>query len=607
MYRVQMFQAVSRIITKRRAFARLLRASVRRRLRHSSAGDWTARASVLSLVVAVMWWSGLQVVGGQEVGEQEASVQVASGQVAGGQAAGGQVAGRRAIDVPLAAQISATSALTATVGSTVTAGPPATATTAPATSAILAAPTPTPTGNLSQTATLTTSAALTGDLAFTDAPGDVILAAPIALEDEAIEGSVSTTDVVSSGEAATGDSTDGDSTDGDSTDGDNTDGDSTDGDSTDGDNVVDAVNNVEQTRRAPAGGEGVIAGSELVGDVVGNLDALFGDAVTDSADAEATPLPTGLPRVRIVPGTTGRIPRFPTVTPTVGPPPPTATPTQEPLPVVKGRLWSNFEPLPPSEADHFWIGRAFPAGTQTQLASPNYQFGSTAGGRYRAHHGVDIGNPQGTPVFAATEGTVVHAGPDADVLLGPYNNFYGNTVVIRLERQLPVAGGALDVFLLYGHLSGVTVEVGQTVTRDEVVGAVGMTGIAIGPHLHVEVRVGANTYEHNVNPYLWMEPLPGTGAVAVRVLSADGRTWPGAVVGLAQYRADGSASWGRQIITYQDIENIGPDPAWGENGAMDGVPPGNYRVATVINGERIAADIVVNAGETTFVEMRTQQ
>ena len=51
----------------------------------------------------------------------------------------------------------------------------------------------------------------------------------------------------------------------------------------------------------------------------------------------------------------------------------------------------------------------------------------------------------------------------------------------------------LDVYLLYGHLSQVSVATGQRVAPGDLVGAVGMTGIAIGPHLHVEMRLGANT------------------------------------------------------------------------------------------------------------------
>ncbi|MCB0185215.1 MAG: M23 family metallopeptidase, partial [Caldilineaceae bacterium] len=191
-------------------------------------------------------------------------------------------------------------------------------------------------------------------------------------------------------------------------------------------------------------------------------------------------------------------------------------------------------------------------------------------------------------------------------LLGPYNNFYGNAVVIRLNRKLAVAGGELDVFLLYGHLSQVTVQVGDQVRPEDVVGMVGMTGIAIGPHLHVEIRLGANTYFNNVNPYLWVAPLEGNGAVAVRVLTADGRTWPNARISLVRY-AGGTAAWARQIITYMDVECIGPDPAWGENGAMDGVPAGSYYVIGVVNGERLSAEITVEAGRTSFVELRTQQ
>lgn len=314
------------------------------------------------------------------------------------------------------------------------------------------------------------------------------------------------------------------------------------------------------------------------------------------------PVVNVVPQVRVLPGVELRR----SLTPEPPTPTPTPSPTPEPINLVAGRLWSTFAPKAPPDNDHYWVGRPFGDYAANQLASPSYQFGATAGNRYRIHHGVDISNPFGTPVLAATDGEVVHAGPDDTVLLGPYNNFFGNTVVIRLARQLPVASGQLDVFLLYGHLSQVNVTVGQKVRPEDVIGAVGMTGIAIGPHLHVEIRLGANTYYNNVNPYLWMAPLEGQGSVAVRVLTADGRTWPGAAISIVRF-SGGVAAWARQIITYMDSENIGPDPAWGENGAMDGVPAGSYYVVGVVNGERVSAEITVRAGETAFAELRTKQ
>lgn len=314
------------------------------------------------------------------------------------------------------------------------------------------------------------------------------------------------------------------------------------------------------------------------------------------------PSVTVVPEVRVLPGVELKRSL------TAAPPTPTPLPTPTPVPVnlVAGRLWSTFVPKTGPDNDHYWVGRPFDSYAATQLASPSYQFGSTAGDRYRIHHGVDISNPSGTPVLAAADGEVVHAGLDDTALLGPYNNFYGNAVVIRLHRQLPVASGQLDVYLLYGHLSQVNVSVGQQVRPEDVIGAVGMTGIAIGPHLHVEIRLGSNTYYNNVNPYLWVSPLEGQGSVAVRVLTADGRTWPGAAISIVRF-SGGVAAWARQIITYMDSENIGPDPAWGENGAMDGVPAGNYYVVGVVNGERVSAEITVRAGETSFVELRTKQ
>jgi murein DD-endopeptidase MepM/ murein hydrolase activator NlpD len=276
-----------------------------------------------------------------------------------------------------------------------------------------------------------------------------------------------------------------------------------------------------------------------------------------------------------------------------------------PSALVLGSAWETFTPLPAAEIDHYWLDWAFPAG-YSQFYSPNYQFGSTAGGRYRPHHGVDISNPQGSPVIAMAAGEVIHAGPDNPTLLGPYNNFYGNSVVILLDRKLATPEGEKDVYLLYGHLSEVHASRGQRINVGDAVGAVGMTGIAIGPHLHVEVRVGQNSYMTAVNPALWIRPLSGTGTVAVRLLNAEGRSWVGAKVSLLKYEGEG-ARWVRTIETYRDEERLRSNPMWGENGALSNLDAGNYYIAAEINGEKVGQNITVQAGSTTFVELRTNQ
>ncbi len=86
------------------------------------------------------------------------------------------------------------------------------------------------------------------------------------------------------------------------------------------------------------------------------------------------------------------------------------------------------------------------------------------------HNGIDIGAPEGTAVHAARDGSVAEVGTSP--VLGTY-------VVITHP------GGWQTV---YGHLSSVSVANGANVARDAVVGSVGSTGKATGPHLHFEVR-----------------------------------------------------------------------------------------------------------------------
>jgi murein DD-endopeptidase MepM/ murein hydrolase activator NlpD len=99
------------------------------------------------------------------------------------------------------------------------------------------------------------------------------------------------------------------------------------------------------------------------------------------------------------------------------------------------------------------------------------------------HNGVDLAAPVGTPVVACGSGRVVLAG---ERLLS------GKTVVLE---HLP------GVFSLYFHLSELAVVEGQEVQAGEQLGAVGMTGLATGAHLHWELRVNACP----VDPRVYLE------------------------------------------------------------------------------------------------------
>ena len=92
-------------------------------------------------------------------------------------------------------------------------------------------------------------------------------------------------------------------------------------------------------------------------------------------------------------------------------------------------------------------------------------------GYVRAHTGVDLAAPNGSPIFAADGGEVLQAS---------YSGGYGNSVLIY-------HGGGFATF--YAHMSGFAVGQGQMVKRGQVIGYVGATGLATGPHLHFEVRI----------------------------------------------------------------------------------------------------------------------
>jgi murein DD-endopeptidase MepM/ murein hydrolase activator NlpD len=99
---------------------------------------------------------------------------------------------------------------------------------------------------------------------------------------------------------------------------------------------------------------------------------------------------------------------------------------------------------------------------------------------YRPHHGLDYAAPSGTPVSVVGDGTVSFTG---------YKGQYGKLVIIRHNNGWKT---------YYGHLSriGKGIKTGENVKQGQVIGYVGATGLATGPHLHYEIRIN----NKSVNP-----------------------------------------------------------------------------------------------------------
>ena len=102
----------------------------------------------------------------------------------------------------------------------------------------------------------------------------------------------------------------------------------------------------------------------------------------------------------------------------------------------------------------------------------------------RLHAGVDLAAPDGTRIRAAGPGVVVAAGPAEG---------YGNAVLIDHGN---------GYLTHYGHMSAITVTVGQEVTAGQQIGNEGSTGHSTGPHLHFEVHAGQ--YKDPIEPTQWM-------------------------------------------------------------------------------------------------------
>lgn len=124
------------------------------------------------------------------------------------------------------------------------------------------------------------------------------------------------------------------------------------------------------------------------------------------------------------------------------------------------------------------------------LGKINNEFGfrrNPFGGRaYEFHAGMDIDGERGDLVVSTANGTVIHAG---------YKGGYGNMVEVDHGNGLTTR---------YGHLSKIEAQVGDAVTRGQLLAYVGSTGRSTGPHLHYELRLN----DRPINPRHFLPPEP---------------------------------------------------------------------------------------------------
>jgi murein DD-endopeptidase MepM/ murein hydrolase activator NlpD len=256
-------------------------------------------------------------------------------------------------------------------------------------------------------------------------------------------------------------------------------------------------------------------------------------------------------------------------------------------------------PEPWLAAPHFSLARPF-SEPYRQSPEPTYPYGSRGDGRYVLHTGVDIANPLGTPVRAVADGEVVYSGDDAQLAFGPRMGYYGNLIITRLDSALETE----PIYVLFGHLDQIKVAQGQRVSAGDVIGIVGMTGIAIGPHLHLEVRQGDIGYPATRNPGLWLSSLPGRGTLAGRIVDEAGQPVHGERLLIYQAAAPGRV-W-RVVKSYLESPLIQGDDAVAENFVLPDMPAGDYRIVAGRSGGTVQIPVRIESGRLTLVEIRVQ-
>jgi murein DD-endopeptidase MepM/ murein hydrolase activator NlpD len=248
-------------------------------------------------------------------------------------------------------------------------------------------------------------------------------------------------------------------------------------------------------------------------------------------------------------------------------------------------------PLQLRPEDHFYLSRPLPPTVNNRL-NDDYRYGTDYGGEMKTHTGIDMPAPRWTPVLAAADGVVVWSGVG---LFGHYVNKddpYGMAVSIRHDFGFY----GKPIFTAYAHMDELDVIVGEHVRKGQMIGRIGDTGKATGPHLHFEVREGEDSFFMTRNPQLWIAPPEGYGVLAGKIESSD-------YVTLEKYpfmirRLGTNDIWNYQTYI-PDLAHM--DDVYKENFVLSDLPAGKYQIDIWIWYQHFLYDVDIYPGMTTFV------
>jgi murein DD-endopeptidase MepM/ murein hydrolase activator NlpD len=315
--------------------------------------------------------------------------------------------------------------------------------------------------------------------------------------------------------------------------------------------------------------------------------------VLPTLSPKMTPTPTK------VPGPTPLCPNpdciFITPTPGQGAVLRLSLPTPGGAPVSAWRPPQYPVPLALGEFDHFYLARPI-AADEINWPIANYRYGGVFFADV-THTGVDIPAEAGTPVLAVAPGVVTWAGWGLfSATPGNEKDPYGMAVAIR--HDFGYRGQPL--FTVYAHMQDVDVAVGQWVDVGTRLGKVGDTGYTTGPHLHLEVRIGENSYYFTRNPELWIAPPQGWGVLAGRVMEKNrdlAHSMPVKIRSL-----DTRREW--TVNTYGP-SSVNSDDYYAENMVASDLPAGHYEIEIAYTKDKTDyLDVDIRPGRVTYFVYR---